>query len=224
MDPVGLFNQQGVLAIDGLDWSADLDVLYQDVRPDHKPYDDVDFFKLYNMANAPDACQPEFVKLENDLRDLLKTLYQVDIQPDYQNRSTAWRPFNVGPEPLHYDSFDDSGVSHLCCFVNVDKKPRVWEVSYTWPELIELHGKQIRGNFDKHHDLRKTAVWLRHRSHAGNPPIGDETPKHVVEFDTGTVWICDPKMVAHGIYSGGAVFMFRYGGEVSGGKTQRDFI
>lgn len=112
----------------------------------------------------------------------------------------SWRflPTDLGVHPLHIDSFgDNADVQYVRIFINLDREPRVWNVSHRLDEVARQ--RYQRDHWEHHAALTANelcAIASRHCYELENPDC------HQVRFDQGDVWLCDTRKISHGVVSG----------------------
>jgi len=108
-------------------------------------------------------------------------------------------------ENLHYDldsNSDDHEAFRL--YINLDATPRIWAVSYPVSDLLARGGRRIIDGIPE--DL-KSEVKLERvtgRAYGGWNQRATErkSPRHMVFFDPGDVWIVDGRSVSHQVLQG----------------------
>jgi len=147
------------------------------------------------------AFRREVKSLSDQLRAFAR---QVFTMYRFKSWDVSWRFTPTGPEDLHLDSFGKNEDNHyLRIFVNVDEKPRCWNVSHRLDELGDRYYQEagleaLRGAAGNEfcHDLNLAA--FGGMENAGQ----DGHDRHVIEFDQGDVWLCESRIVSHQIVSG----------------------
>ncbi len=197
-----VFNDE-ILVFDDIDWHTDLDVLFCHRVDRRKEYDDEDAHTQHKKGTAPKEVLEQLIKLEYEMDGIFQNLFG---KFDGAVKATSWRPMIVGPEPIHFDSYEKEGVTTICAFVNFDREPRVWRVSYTLSDLLDTHTDLIREIW---RDAKRMGsnfnVVLRARTFEDGPPFDIH---HEIDFAQGSVWFCNPKTVSHGIHHGRGAYLY----------------
>lgn len=134
--------------------------------------------------------------------------------PDYE-------PFRIVPsvrltrtlfENLHWDNHSiDDDFHQARVFANLDRRPRIWSISYRFIEWIRDHYRE--------HDLgrfRGKDPNLLINYVAGDVLGGtsntwmDNQPRHRVAFDPGEVWVGESRLISHQIFYGEAAMVYMW--------------
>ena len=132
--------------------------------------------------------------------------------PDYKfyQENNSSRLLNVGPEFMHFDTFPvKPGSQCLTGMLNVDDKPRVWNLTWNFPLLIQCQSKLMRKVYRRFKKKGENiSVNLRARMEIHADPFQRGCPNYKVEFAPKSIFFFNPKLVAHRIvYGGGAVIL-----------------
>lgn len=115
-------------------------------------------------------------------------------------------------ENLHWDNHSiDDDFHQARIFANLDTRPRIWQVSHRFPDIVRLlyaeHGlAQFAGkdpnlmvNYINGDVLGGTTkTWMEH------------LPKHRVAFDPGEVWLGESRLISHQIFYGEAAMVYMW--------------
>ncbi|MCC6920291.1 MAG: hypothetical protein IT548_13910 [Alphaproteobacteria bacterium] len=115
-------------------------------------------------------------------------------------------------ENMHWDNHNiPEDFQQVRIFVNLDQRPRVWNVSHNFVEYArsiyrERHLERFAGRDPN--DLNDYVCGEVLGGSAG--ACLDTLPRHVVGFDPGEVWMGESRMLAHQIFYGerAMVYMF----------------
>ncbi len=170
--------------------------------------------KLYRLADAQAflatfGINPAFyLKVRREVqsvnaqvREFGKTLFSTY---DFLEWDVSWRFTHTGPEDLHLDSFgSNEDFQYVRIFINIDDKPRIWNVSHRLDELTKRYYES--GHLGELRDLsgNEFCYKLNLLAFGGMERAGrDGHDRHVVELEQGDVWLCDSRVVSHQIVSG----------------------
>jgi len=134
--------------------------------------------------------------------------------PDYE-------PFRLVPsirltrtlfENLHWDNHSiDDDFHQARIFANLDQRPRLWNISYGFPEFIRSHYRE--------HDLGRFAGkdpnlmidYICGEILGGTRKTWmDRMPRHRIAFEPGEVWLGESRLVSHQIYYGEAAMVYMW--------------
>ena len=115
-------------------------------------------------------------------------------------------------ENLHWDEHWIDGDFHTArVFANLDVRPRIWQLSHRFPDIMRL--------LYRHHRLERFAGKNPNEllSYINAEVLGglsykwkDELPKHRIAFEPGEVWVGESRLVAHQIYYGEAALVYMW--------------
>lgn len=147
------------------------------------------------------AFRQEVSRLSTQLREFACSVFR---PYRFLKLSVSWRFTPTGPEGLHVDYFRRDGDLHyLRIFLNVDREPRIWTVSYALEDLIERYYDAAR--LFELADVPSNAICRRLNEavfdHVNALPRG-AMDRHIVRFAPGDVWLCETRLNSHEIYSG----------------------
>ncbi len=108
-------------------------------------------------------------------------------------------------ENLHYDldsNCDDHEAFRL--YINLDATPRIWAVSYPVSDLIAQGGRRIIDGIPEDLKSEVKLERLTGRAFGGWNQRATErkSPRHMIFFDPGDVWIVDGRSVSHQVLLG----------------------
>ncbi|MCC6920799.1 MAG: hypothetical protein IT548_16495 [Alphaproteobacteria bacterium] len=115
-------------------------------------------------------------------------------------------------ENLHWDNHQiDDDFQQVRIFVNLDHRPRIWNVSHNFVSYArevykDHHLEQFAGR-----DPNEMNDYICGKILGGTSGACTDTlPRHVVAFDPGEVWFGESRMISHQIYYGerAMVYMF----------------
>ena len=108
-------------------------------------------------------------------------------------------------ENLHFDldsNSDDHEAFRL--YINLDANPRIWSVSYPVSDLIAKGGRRITDGIPE--DLKSEVKLERVTGRAfggwNQRATERKSPRHMIFFDPGDVWIVDGRSVSHQVLQG----------------------
>lgn len=108
-------------------------------------------------------------------------------------------------ENLHYDldanSDDHEGVR---LYINLDAYPRIWATSYQVTTLLERGGRRLLDGIDPNDKSEMILKRAATRAYGGwhHRATERQSPRHLIYFDPGDVWIVDGRSVSHQVLSG----------------------
>jgi hypothetical protein len=115
-------------------------------------------------------------------------------------------------ENLHWDNHSIEDDFHQArIFVNLDSRPRIWNVSHRFPDWVE--------RFYREHDLGRFAGkdpnlmldYMNGRVLGGTLNSWmDNEPRHRIAFDPGEVWLGESRLISHQIYYGEAAMVYMW--------------
>ncbi len=107
-------------------------------------------------------------------------------------------------EPMHFDSFfSKCGLTPLMSITNIDKNPRLWNVSSSFDNLLIRKKKEFKKLFEK--DKRNISVSIKIRE---NFDLNFEKDIfHKISFATNSIWFTNPKIISHQLVSGGGILI-----------------
>lgn len=183
-----------MLVLDGVPWHADLDVVRAGLiakrRGPAEPFGGLD---------ASPAVMAEVGKLAEQADALRVALYELPCTA----LDVMFRPMVSGPEPMHFDTFDDSGGCWISAFINVAATPRKYCLGPSLPSLDPsiVHEVVREGEAGK-----GFSYLVRERTMAGRPPLDAGAPRHELDLAPGAIWFFNSKTVSHELLHGeGAV-------------------
>ena len=107
-------------------------------------------------------------------------------------------------EPMHFDSFfSKCGITPLMSITNIDKNPRLWNVSSSFDDLLIRKNKEFRKLFIK--DNRNISASIKIRENCDLNFEKDEF--HKIYFAPNSMWFTNPKIVSHQLVSGGGILI-----------------
>ena len=133
----------------------------------------------------------------------------------------AYEPFRIIPsgrltrtlfENLHWDNHSiDDDFHQTRIFANLDTRARIWNVGHPYPDWVRKHYRR--------HNLERFAgkdpnLMLDYI--AGNVLGGtqktwmDKEPRHKVAFESGEVWLCESRLIAHQIVYGESALVYMW--------------
>lgn len=108
-------------------------------------------------------------------------------------------------ENLHFDLDSDSD-SHEAfrLYINLDAQPRIWSVSYPVSNLITQGGARLTAGIPQDLESQVTLERVTGRAFGGWNQRATErkSPRHMIFFDPGDVWIVDGRSVSHQVLQG----------------------
>jgi hypothetical protein len=220
-DPAALFERHGVLVIEGLKWATDLKLL-----SDNK----LDQFKAFKEPQSSDPlpanAMDELNRLYDEMAALLIRLYGSYAAAGVFKDCTigkSIRRMRTGPEPIHLDSFDSSNVPQILAFVNFDVNPRLWQISYTLPELVDCHKPLVQKIVSANvHNETQFNIVLRNEIVDG---ALSNIPFEEIDLSHGTFWVVNAKTVLHGVkYGAGAALWAVNSSKLPPGLTQKEIL
>lgn len=168
----------------------------------YRPRDAQAFLATFGMNPAfYFKVRKEVQSVNAQVREMGKTLF-----PTYKflEWDVSWRFTQTGPEDLHLDSFgSNDDYQYVRIFINIDHKPRIWNVSHRLDELTKRYYQT--GHLDELRDLSGNEFCHKVNllAFGGMERAGrDGHDRHVVELEQGDVWLCDSRVVSHQIVSG----------------------
>jgi hypothetical protein len=189
-----LFGDAGLLAVDGVEWDADLKLIRTALVKKKRK-----FKEPFIEKDPPKEVRKELRKLEAHAERLFAQLY-----PSFKSVETrvSFRPMITGPEPLHFDTYGGEAPM-VTAYINVSNVPRVYGIGPNFPSLLKTHPKTMRSLAEEGGDL---SYVLRQLTAADNGPLDSRAPRHRVEFAPGAIWFFNAKTVSHEvIYGTGAL-------------------
>lgn len=196
--PSALFSQAHVLVIDDIPWRASLDVIRTGLDAQHRKH------KAPWATHAPAAnVAAELEALVAEVQTLFGQLYPTSTAVWFKS---VFRPMITGPEPLHFDTYEEDDGPRVAAFLNVSSVPRIYNVGATLYQLVERDHRFIRALWDGVPEHDNFSLYLRKRGSKGLPPLDPSAPRHRVEFAPGAIWFFNAKTVSHEvIYGEGAL-------------------
>lgn len=196
VDAEECFRDAQLLAIDGIAWLADLDLIRSAlVRKRRK-------FKAPFIDEEPPApVRDELLRLQRHACELFSHLY-----PTFRSTETrvSFRPMITGPEPLHFDTYGGEAPM-VTAYINVSNEPRVYGIGPNFPALVRDHGDVLR-RLAEGEPTNDLSYVLRQRTAEGIGPLGADAPRHRVEFAPGAIWFFNAKTVSHEVIHGTGAF------------------
>lgn len=208
-----------VIVLENTPFRIDYDLLNQVTIPEGRRFKKLTdrFFlqpKLYRPADAQAflatfGVNPAFYfkvrrevqSVNAQVREFGKTLFS---SYEFLEWDVSWRFTQTGPEDLHLDSFgNNEDFQYVRIFINIDQKPRIWNVSHRLDELAKRYYGS--GHLEKLRDRSGNEFChaLNLLAFGGMERAGqDGHDRHVVELEQGDVWLCDSRVVSHQIVSG----------------------
>jgi hypothetical protein len=115
-------------------------------------------------------------------------------------------------ENLHWDNHRiDDDFQQVRIFVNLDQRPRIWNVSHTFTGFArQIYEKHNLGRFAGQDPNNMNNYIVGDVLGGTRSACLDTLPRHVVAFDPGEVWFGESRMISHQIYYGerAMVYMF----------------
>lgn len=108
-------------------------------------------------------------------------------------------------ENLHFDldaNSDDHEAFRL--YINLDANPRIWSVSYPVSDLVVQGGRRITDGIpeDLKGEVKLERVTGRAFGGWNQRATERKSPRHMIFFDPGDVWIVDGRAVSHQVLQG----------------------
>lgn len=108
-------------------------------------------------------------------------------------------------ENLHFDldkNSDDHEAFRL--YINLDAHPRIWSVSYPVTDLVTQGGRRMTDNIplDLPGEVKLERVTGRAFGGWNQRATERKSPRHMIFFDRGDVWIVDGRTVSHQVLQG----------------------
>lgn len=108
-------------------------------------------------------------------------------------------------ENLHFDldkNSDDHEAFRL--YINLDAHPRIWSISYPVTDLITQGGRRMTDNIPLDLPAEVKLERITGRAFGGWNQRATErkSPRHMIFFDPGDVWIVDGRSVSHQVLQG----------------------
>jgi len=138
----------------------------------------------------------------------------------------GYKPFRLIPsirltrtlfENLHWDNHSiDDDFHQARIFANLDTRPRIWNLSYTFPNWVrEFYQTHDLGRFaGKDPNLLIDYVTANVLGGTQNTWM-DSQPRHKVAFDPGEVWLGESRFVSHQIVYGESAMVYMWFVEVA---------
>jgi hypothetical protein len=147
------------------------------------------------------AFRSEVARVSADLRMFARAAFATYR---FAQMGLNWRFTETDLEDLHIDGYGvDDDLQFIRIFMNLDTRPRCWNTSYRLDELVTKHYSDARMREVQGTSADAFNKRLNLHVFGGKDRIGrDGLPRHVVEFDTGDVWLCDSRLVSHQIVWG----------------------
>ena len=114
----------------------------------------------------------------------------------------------VEREFMHFDTFKIKPDSHCVTgILNVDDRPRLWELTWNFPLIIKALPKMMRGAYTAH-KTHGTNISHRIRPEMQTDQFSKVAPIYNVKLAPKSVLFCNAKTVSHRIvYGGGGVML-----------------
>ena len=149
----------------------------------------------------------QILKLRTDLFPHYR--FENDVSLTYRFTETLF-------ENIHWDSFPDYPDKHqVRFFTNLDKTPRLWNMSHNLYEYLDKEYEQL--GLEKYRYNNPNTVI----AHIDREVLGgmrnrclDDLPKHHVAFEQGDVWFADSRALSHQIYYGKRAIIYSMEAEV----------
>ncbi len=195
MDPKNLFSESDILAVDGVNWGADFETIYDALSSKPRKFED-----LFNDGQPEQDVAMELNTILLKVGDLIKTMYE-----GWEGEITrwGWRNMPSGPEPMHLDTYDQAGCPRMTIFVNVSPEPREYRVGWRLADLCEDQAQLIKDIWERcSRNARHFSVVMRKRWIEKDPPFDGEVPAHRIRFAPKSIWFFDAKMIFHEVVYG----------------------
>jgi hypothetical protein len=141
---------------------------------------------------------------ERLLEQVLPVYEQLFAGYRFVRRKIVWRLNAIMNENMHVDAYREPVRDHFArLFINLDNQPRIWNTSYSLPQLYERFGKEA---------VRRLGASITPEGLHGMLNVlafgktarewWDTQPRHVAYFQPGDCWAVESRTVAHQIFYG----------------------
>ncbi|CAL4869183.1 hypothetical protein MMA231_03474 (plasmid) [Asticcacaulis sp. MM231] len=162
--------------------------------------------RALKKANGPPELYELLWKNMSELfRQVMPIYYRIFAGYQYSIKRAVWRLNTTLNENLHFDTYKDSEIfpEHFArMFINLDNQPRIWHTSYTVDEVYEKFGRKVSQKVIETTSTNRFWRELNHTAFGKGHEWWDGSPRHVIYFEPGDVWVVDSRQVSHQIYYG----------------------
>jgi hypothetical protein len=160
---------------------------------------------LRKAESPPDLSAALAQNMSALFAQVMPIYYRIFDGYQYPIKRAVFRLKETLNENLHFDTYKDTEVfpDHFArMFINLDTQPRIWHTSYTVDEIYEKFGRNVPKRFVD--DATANRFWreLNHAAFGKGHEWWDGSPRHIIYFEPGDVWVVDSRQISHQIYYG----------------------